>query len=338
MTNHPSGHSLPKGVFRYQVGPEAVGLRLDQALARCHPGISRSLARRFIDLGGVHLDGRRMRRCGLEVSLNQQLELFVDGLGLEPFSLAAEQILFHDQDLLVIDKPAGIDTQPTPARYRGTLYDAVQRYLGSQAGRGARKPGIGMVQRLDRNTSGVIVFSIHRRAHKPLTQMFSGRAVDKRYLAVVHGQILDDTGVIRSKLARKRATNRTVSVERGGREAETRFHVRARHPAATLVEITLVTGRTHQIRAHFSETGHPLVGDLDYGGSAELETLAVPRQMLHAVRTCFPHPVSGRELVFEAPLPEDFKALLHDLGTFSPPEESPSGGGLNVCSAWKEPS
>jgi len=307
-----SDQPLQPGAYRYTLTADCSGLRLDQALPACNLQISRRLARRFIEIGGVHLDGRRMRQCGYTVGAGQRLELFVDGFDLEPFVLDECHLLFRDAHLLVVNKPAGIAVQPTPARYRGTLYDALQRLLTSERG-GRWQPSIGMMQRLDRDTSGVMVFSIHPAAHGNLTRAFRERQVEKRYLALVGGNVEAGEGRFCSLLARRRANNLTVSVDHGGRYAETHYRVRQRLPEATLVEVSPLTGRTHQIRAHFAEAGHPLLGDTAYGGLRELKGQKFARQMLHAAELVIPHPVSGGRLTFQAPTADDMLAALQQM-------------------------
>lgn len=270
----------------------------------------RSAIKRLIDLGGAHVDGRRVRRCSLAVHTGQSIELHVDGLPLEPFQLTPERILYRDKYLLALDKPAGIATQPTPARYQGTVFAALQQLLGTVRG----EKGLGMVQRLDRDTSGVLIFSTHPRAHKGLTAAFSEHRVAKRYLALVAGHPQATSGEIRSQLARRRSTNRMVSVERGGKPAITRFRVMVAGEGASLVEVELLTGRSHQIRVHFSEAGHPLLGDTAYGGLAVCAGVTVPRQMLHASELGLDHPVSGVRLELRAPLPDDFQTIMRRLG------------------------
>ncbi|PLX75867.1 MAG: RluA family pseudouridine synthase [Desulfuromonas sp.] len=287
-------------------------MRLDQALPACNPGVSRRLARRFIEIGGVHLDGRRMRQCGYTVAAVQRLELYVDGLDLEPFVLADKHLLFRDAHVLVVNKPAGIAVQPTPARYRGTLYDALQRLLAAERG-GRWQPSIGMVQRLDRDTSGVMIFSIHPAAHGALTRAFHERQVEKHYLALVGGCVEPGEGRFCSQLARRRANNLTVSVDHGGRYAETHYRVRQWLPEATLVDVSPLTGRTHQIRAHFAEAGYPLLGDTTYGGRKELNGQMFSRQMLHAEQLIIPHPISGARLTFQAPVADDFLVALQQM-------------------------
>ena len=299
---------MTNSVYRLTVTADDAGQRLDQFLAAHCADFSRTKARKIIDIGGVHLDGRRMRRCGLVVTAGQKAEVFVDGLPLEPFVLTPAHVLFQDRDLVVIDKPPGIATQPTPARFKGTLYDALQKHLAAPERRS--KPSIGMVQRLDRDTSGTIIFSVHPRAHKGLTGLFRDRRVRKIYLALVSGEISVPQGVIRSRLARRRSSNLTVSVDKGGKPAETRYRVLESWPEATLLEVEIPTGRSHQIRAHFAEQGHPLLGDTTYGGPAKVAGNPVSRQMLHASRLELEHPMSGEPLEFAAHLPEDFRIVL----------------------------
>lgn len=308
-------------VFRLTVEEECRGMRLDQFLSQAIPELSRSFARKVIDLGGVHLDGRRMRRSSLAVPAGARLEIYLDAQPMDVFSVTDEHILFRDPYVLVVNKPPGINSQPTPARYKGTLYEALLRFLESPFSKSA-KPSLGMVQRLDRDTSGVMVFSIHPRAHKPLSQYFSGRQVHKLYMALVAGCMAQPEGQFSSLLARQRRTNLMKSVAKGGKPALTRYRVCESFEDAQLVEVEIPTGRSHQIRVHFSEAGHPLLGDIRYGGPAHWCGQVLPRQMLHAWKLQFDHPVTGEAMKFEAPLPGDFIDLidigrrqLHDAGS-----------------------
>lgn len=298
---------LSSGVYRFVVPGDQAGLRLDLFLTGALDD-GRGLIKRLIDLGGVHVDGRRIRRCSLPVAAGQRIELHVDGLPLEPFRLDPSRIIYRDQYLLVIDKPAGIATQPTPARYQGTLYAALQQFLGATG-----QVSIGMVQRLDRDTSGVMVFSTHPRAHKGLTAAFSEHRVTKRYLALSSGRMREGEGEIFSQLARRRATNRMVSVQHGGKPAVTRYRVLTACEDASLVEVEIPTGRSHQIRVHFAELGHPLLGDRAYGGPALINRMTITRQMLHASELCLEHPVGGARLELKSPLPVDFQEVMRCL-------------------------
>ena len=300
------------GAYRFTVAGKFAGLHLDQYLAENSDNFSRTSARRLIDIGGVHLAGRRMRRCSQPVSSGDSIEVFVDNQPLDPMLLSKESILYRDQDLIVLNKPAGMATHPTPARYRGTLYSELQNML-RDAGRKDLRPSIGMVQRLDRDTSGVLVFSIHKRAHKKMTEAFRGRNIDKVYWALVSGRPQNEQGEFCSQLARRRSTNLVVSVARGGKPAETHYRLLQDMGQVSLVEVKLITGRTHQIRAHFSEAGLPLLGDTAYGGPQTHDDLNIPRQMLHSRVLTFCHPVTGKEMRFTAPLPNDFSTVLQYL-------------------------
>jgi 23S rRNA pseudouridine1911/1915/1917 synthase len=298
--------------YRFLPGPEDSGVRLDQFVAGQTGDFSRTCFRRVVEIGGVHVGGKRVRRCSHPVRPGEPVEIFIDGRDLEVFTLTSAAIVFQDKYLLAVAKPPGVETQPTPSRYKGTLYEALLRYLKDPF-RPLDRPQLGMVQRLDRDTSGILVFSIHARAHRSLTQAFSGRSVGKIYLALVGGRLPAPTGEIRTLLARSRSSNRMHSVRTGGKEAVTRYRVVEEFPEASLVEVEIITGRSHQIRVHLSEAGHPLLGDGRYGGSARAAGRDIPRQMLHAAKLSLVHPVSGEPLVLEAPLPKDMREILETL-------------------------
>ncbi len=295
--------------YRFCPTSDDAGLRLDQYLAQQDNGLSRGFIRKIVNLGGVHVDGRRVRKCSNPVRGGESVEVYLDGRPLEAFVFTEDLVIYRDAHLLALNKPAGIETQPTPARYRGTLYEALLQFLHNPF-RPKDRPELGMVQRLDRDTSGLMVFSIHKRAHGALTQAFSGRDVRKIYLALVAGRLSSNQGEFRSLLARNRASNLVRSVEKGGKEAITRYRVLEEFSDASLVEIEILTGRSHQIRVHFSEVGHPLLGDVRYGGCSIWNSVDIHRQMLHSYRLTLSHPVRGGQLELEAPLPPDFEALL----------------------------
>lgn len=305
--------NLSRKLYRLVPLPEEEGMRLDQFVADRTGELSRTLVRRIVDLGGAHAGGRRVRRCSYPVRSGEEVEVHLDGLPLEPYTLTEPDVVFRDRYLLGVAKPAGVESQPTPARYKGTLYEALLRYLHDPF-RPRDVPELGMVQRLDRETSGVVVFSIHRRAHRRLTEVIAGREAEKTYLALVHGAPPEAEGEIRSLLARNRASNLMRSVAKGGKEAITRYRLLERFDGASLVEVNILTGRSHQIRAHFAEAGCPLLGDERYGGPRLWAGRTVPRQMLHSRRLVLPHPVSGERLVLEAPVPADMQALLEGHG------------------------
>ncbi len=303
-------------ILRFKASSEQVGERLDLILANQFEELSRSKAKKVIDLGGVHVNGRRTRSCSGGLKSGDLVEIYLDQLPLEPFRIADEHIVFRDKYLIVLNKPAHIDTQPTHARFKGTLYEALRWYLETPFNK-HQKCDIGMVQRLDRGTSGLITFSLHPRAHKGMTETFVQHSIAKKYLAVVTGIPAVDEGEIISLLARSRHDNRVRSVEKGGKEAITRFRVLERFAEHSLLEVVILTGRSHQIRVHMAESGHALLGDTLYGGAPGVGELFFDRPLLHAYQLSFCHPVEKSTLSFEAPIPADMLQAITYLKGFS---------------------
>jgi len=299
-------------VERYLTGDNDAGRRLDQFLADNSPALSRSSIRSIIDIGGVHIDGRRVRKAGLSLTSGRRIEIYRDRGSLKPFRLQSHHILFQDEFVILLDKPAGIETQPTPARYKGTLYEALQVWLERDRSFG-RRLEIGMAQRLDRDTSGVIIFSIHPRSHKSITEQMQSRTAKKNYLALVEGKPEPARGSYSSNIARDRRSGIMKSVESGGKSALTRYRViqtMMQPEKISLVELELITGRTHQIRAHLSEAGHPLLGDIRYGGCRGSAGITFARHYLHSRQLEILHPISATPLSIAADLPEDMARLL----------------------------
>lgn len=288
---------------------EDTGLRLDQSLPRQCPGLSRTQARKIIDIGGVHISGRRVRSCSRTVKYGEKISVYFDGLPLDPYNISEEDILYRDDDIMVLNKPAGVETQPTPARYQGTLYSALSLFL-TDPFRPQLSPSIGMVQRLDRETSGVILFSISPKAHKPLTNAITSRLFHKKYLALVSGAVPPGEHSITSLLARSHRDNCVRSVEKGGDQAITHYRLLGSTPELSLVEVTPITGRMHQIRVHLAESGFPLLGDKRYGGPLQLGGISITRHMLHALSLNFLHPTRQANMIISAPLPIDFQSLI----------------------------
>jgi 23S rRNA pseudouridine1911/1915/1917 synthase len=302
--------SLAKRIhWNITVPADDAGLRLDQALPRQCAGLSRTQARKLIDIGGVHVSGRRVRSCSRSVKGGEEIAIYCDGLPLEPYAITTAAILYRDADIIALNKPAGIETQPTPARYQGTLYAALSEFL-TDPFRPQLSPSIGMVQRLDRDTSGVILFSISPRAHKPLTTAITAHTLHKTYLALVAGVVPAGAHEIKSLLARSHRDNCVRSIARGGKEAVTQYRLVASSPACSLIEVKPITGRMHQIRVHLSEAGFPLLGDTRYGGPQQLDDITLSRHMLHAWTLDFLHPLTRQPLLITAPLADDFQLLL----------------------------
>jgi 23S rRNA pseudouridine1911/1915/1917 synthase len=228
-------------------------------------------------------------------------------------------ILFEDDDLLVLNKPPDIVVHPSAGHDDRTLVNALLHHCAGRLSGigGVARPGI--VHRLDKETSGCLVVAKNDPTHLALSTQFAGREVEKIYHAIVCGAVTPERGDIRANIARHPTHRKRMAVTDGtGREAWTSYRVLERLREATLVEARLHTGRTHQIRVHFKHLGFPLVGDTTYGNRqnkrlAELTGYATPRQMLHAHKLAFKHPRSGRKMNFEAPRPEDFKEALAAL-------------------------
>jgi len=295
--------------MRFLIGEGEAGERLDRALAAV-AGVARAQARRWIDEGRVRLDGRVVRAArrvalGDEVEADPPEPVRLD-LVPEPIPLC---VLYEDADLIVIDKPPGLVVHPAPGHPRGTLVHALLHHCGDLAGiGGVLRPGI--VHRLDRGTSGVLVAAKHDAAHRHLAEQFRDHTVERVYLAVVRGVPGAEEGRVERAIGRHRRDRKRMSVQtESGREARTVWRVARRFPGAgyALLEVRPETGRTHQIRVHLAAAGLPIVGDPVYGRARRA---AIERPALHAAVLGFTHPRSGERLRFEAPPAPDFAALL----------------------------
>jgi 23S rRNA pseudouridine1911/1915/1917 synthase len=304
----------------HAVPPQARGERLDTHLSHSFPDLSRARIQALLEAGQVQVDGRTPKpaqrlRGGERVLLRIPPPAAVEALPEDlPLTL-----LHEDADLVVLDKAVGMVVHPGAGHAAGTLVNALLHRVKDLRGvGGALRPGI--VHRLDKDTSGCLVVAKHGEALAALQTAFKSREVDKRYLALVHGAPPPtgriDTFYGRHPVHRQRFTGRLKE----GKRALTVFHTREAFSGAALVEVELHTGRTHQIRVHLSEAGHPLLCDAVYGkgraakGRVAEAQQALGRQALHAWRLSFPHPRTGERLAFEAPLPQDFQRALELLG------------------------
>jgi 23S rRNA pseudouridine1911/1915/1917 synthase len=297
----------------YTVAEADSGTRLDRYLAQVRAGLSRTRAQALIARELVRVDGR-VARASLALESGQRVEVAPEAPAADAPPLRAETIpvpiIYEDDHLLVVDKPAGLVVHPAPGHQTGTLVNALWERLAPQADPGAaHRPGI--VHRLDKDTSGLMVVARDEAAHTNLAAQMKAHATIKRYLALVEGQMPVAEGVIEAPIGRdprQRQRMALVSVAGGGREARTRFRVLGEARGRSLLELQLETGRTHQIRVHLAGVGHPVVGDATYGRP---QAPRPPRQFLHATHLEFAHPVTGAWLTFDAPLPPDlarFKA------------------------------
>jgi 23S rRNA pseudouridine1911/1915/1917 synthase len=306
-----------------QVPPDAAGMRLDRFLATLPALGTRSRAKALLDDGLVSVDGRP-RKAAHVLRAGERVAVTVPppapaGVEAEALPLV---VLYEDAHLLAIDKPPGMVVHPAPGARRGTVVNALLHHLGALAGVGdPERPGI--VHRLDRDTSGVLLVARTPQALEGLAKQFRDRTLSKRYVAVVHGDVRPAAGVIDQAIGRHPRERRRMSIRaRRGRAAVTRFEVGERFPGATLLRLAPETGRTHQLRVHLASLGHPIVADRLYGrGRRAGRTIpavaaaldACPRQALHAESLAFTHPVTGVPVVVRAPLPPDLRALLAAL-------------------------
>lgn len=309
------------------VSSEHEGLRLDKYLSGEVPSQSRSQIQRLIEDGRVSLT--RVKQVKANTAVRTGDAITIDVPPPEPSELVAEDlplpILYNDQDIVVVDKPAGMVVHPGAGHGRGTLVNALLHHVKDLSGIGGEiRPGI--VHRLDKGTSGVMVIAKHDAAHQELARQFHDREVEKEYVALVWGLVHQrkriDLPIGRDPVHRQKISTRA----RRARTAVTRV-TWARHiPGVSLLRVAIATGRTHQIRVHLSAIGHPIVGDGLYGGVRKhmphrlRPLLRLERPFLHAERLSFIHPRTGERLIFTAPVPSDLEAVLREIV----PEEAQS--------------
>jgi RluA family pseudouridine synthase len=306
--------------------------RLDEALSEWLPEalgrpVSKAKGRKLIMAGAVHLNGKPVRTASKALVPGATIEAYIDVAKLFEdsasrdlkFELTPDRILFEDEDLIVVDKPPGLPSQPTVDQTRDNLLSAVHRFLSKRDG--TAKAYVGVHHRLDRDTSGAVLFTKSQRANAATAELFSARLVVKTYQALT---VSPQKPALRRKLARQQWTiknylgkisskskrTRYGAVDSHGALAETSFRLIAEYPRGLWIEAVPKTGRTHQIRVHLSEYGLPILGDDLYGAADSPESRLAPRLMLHAAQLIFPHPVSKREISVKCLPPEDFRRCL----------------------------
>ncbi len=309
---------------KYVAGEDESGLRLDLFLTRRGTAFSRAQIRRLIDGGHVRV-GMHPARASRRLKAGETIcietpEATVHDVQPQEIPL---NVVYEDESILVIDKPAGMVVHPAAGHPRDTLVNAVLFHCRDLSGiGGVLRPGI--VHRLDKDTSGLLVVAKSDRAHQNLTDQFKSRGVRKTYQALVHGNPTEDGGSVELPVGRHPVDRKKMSTRsRRGKEAVTHWRVCERYEAATLLELDIETGRTHQIRVHMNALGHPVVGDIVYGGAKKTRSVENPivraalqgmkRQALHAIRLCFTHPIRGDALTFTSPLPADMAGLCEAL-------------------------
>lgn len=306
-----------------KVAPEAIGRRLDTYLASELSSLSRSQIKRLIDEGRVATGSGKRLKGGQKLKGTETLEVIIPEP--EPIEALPENIpltiLYEDSSIIVIDKPAGMVVHPAAGHFEGTLVNALLFHCRDLSGIGGKlRPGI--VHRLDKDTSGVMMATKNDQAHHIMANQFRTHTIIRKYKALVYGH-MDEEGTIDLPLGRHFRDRKKISVVEGGRRAVTRWRVLRSYRGISLLELTLETGRTHQIRVHLSKTGHPIVGDRQYGSdkrSKEIPSQVVrkkigslKRQALHAYLLGFKHPASGKQMEFTSPLPDDMEGIIQAL-------------------------
>ncbi|MFO7743187.1 MAG: RluA family pseudouridine synthase [Anaerolineae bacterium] len=310
MTESPPGPNSDSCIITFVV--ERRGKRLDKVVRDRVPALSRTQGQRLIEAGEVTVDGQP-RKPAYRVEPGDKVTIILppqepeDGVQPEPIPL---DVIYEDEHLLAINKPAGMVVHPAPGHPSGTLVNALLAYYPPIAEVGPRDRA-GIAHRLDKDTSGVLVVAKRLSVLEALQQQFRNREVEKTYLALVKGRVDPPEGIIEVPIGRDPADRKKMAPLPEGRYARTRYRVVRRFRQHTLLEAEPYTGRTHQVRVHLSWLGHAVVGDADYGGRRR--HLLKDRHFLHASSLRLTHPTTQAEVIFEAPLPPELEDVLHRL-------------------------
>jgi 23S rRNA pseudouridine1911/1915/1917 synthase len=302
------------------VGAEQHELRLDRALGELFPFQSRNFLAKLVSAGRVRIDGVAATKTSRRVETGQQVTVEIPAAA--PSSMPSQDlpltILHEDEDVVVIDKPPGLVVHPAAGHPDQTLVNALLHHVRDLSGIGGElRPGI--VHRLDKDTSGVMLIAKHDDAHRKLTAAWNTDAVRKEYLALVYGTPHEDRGTVDAPIGRDPRDRKRMAVVDDGRRAITDYELAERLRYASLLRCRLRTGRTHQIRVHMKHLGHPIVGDPVYSGpqwrgipDKKIQRIlsSLQRQALHAARITFPHPRDGRVMVVEAEMPDDLREIV----------------------------
>ncbi len=290
---------------------DETNLRLDLLLSKLRAEHSRAYWQKAIERGEVLIDGKKVR-ASYRVSIGEILsiaEAEPTNLEIEPEDIPLD-ILFEDSDIIAINKPRGMTVHPADGISSGTLVNALLFHCRDLSGiNGVMRPGI--VHRLDKDTSGVMVAAKNDRAHVNLAKQIGSKSARKIYLAIVHGRISENAGIINGAIGRSKTDRKKMAITSDGKSATTEFRVLERFAEFSFVECRLLTGRTHQIRVHLTGIGHPLVGDPKYG--TRRNEFPIEGQALHSSELTLTHPTTGELMKFKALLPNDMQNILRRL-------------------------
>ena len=299
-------------IYSFKAEKEDEGKRLDAFAAEKVENMSRSGAMSLIESGGVTVCGKVQKK---NYRIKEGDEVTVDVPPPREYEAKAEEIpldiRYEDKSVVVINKPKGMVVHPAAGNYEGTLVNALLAYCKDELSGigGVMRPGI--VHRIDKDTSGLLIVAKNDGAHRHLAEQLKTRTLSRTYYALVLGNVKDDKGTVNAPIARSPKDRKKMAVVKGGREAVTHYEVIKRYRGYTLVKCKLETGRTHQIRVHMAYIGHPLAGDIVYGNKSDKS--GIEGQCLHAARLEFIHPDTGENVAVEAELPKYFKDFIDRL-------------------------
>ena len=296
--------------FEYEITEELTGNRIDKAVATLQPDWSRTQIQQWVKEGHVKVNGVAVKS---NYKVKTEDKVTVEQPAVEEYDVEAEdlqlEIVYEDQDVLVVNKPVGMVVHPSPGHVSGTLVNGLMFQVDDLSGiNGVMRPGI--VHRIDKDTSGLLMVAKNDKAHVSLVNQLVEKSVNRVYTALVHGHIPHDNGTIDAPIGRDKRDRQRMAVVDDGKNAVTHFKVLERFGTYTLVECRLETGRTNQIRVHMKYIGYPLVGDPKYG---QRKTIDFGGQVLHAGTIGFDHPATDEYMEFTAPLPENYQHLLDEL-------------------------
>lgn len=284
-------------------------VRLDVYITDKYKDLSRTMVQKLIEEGSIKVNGN-IKKLSYKVQLNDEISICIPKAketDLKPQEIPIE-VVYEDDDIIVVNKPKGLVVHPANGNPDGTLVNAIMAMCKeSLSGIGGElRPGI--VHRLDKDTSGLLIVAKNDKAHINMSEQIKNRQVTKKYIALVRGVIQEDDATIDMPIGRSTKDRKKMAVTKNGKQAVTHFKVLKRYPKYTLLEVKIDTGRTHQIRVHMAEIGHPVVGDMVYSNGKN--DFGIQGQMLHAKSLDFKHPITGKQMHLEAELPQYFKSIL----------------------------